>query len=187
MPIQDLLAKIAKGPKASKDLTWDEAKQAMRALIEGEATPAQVGAFLVAMRFKMESVTELAAFTAAARSYVPPSPSHGTWRLSMSRPMPASKTPFTRLLPASIVAVAAGGVVLMHGYDGIPGRPGSAGVLKTLGIPIDLDPKAVSEHVAAKRLRHTWTSRCTILPSTDFWRCGKNSGSGMCSIRSPGC
>ncbi len=44
----------------------------MKALIEGEATPAQVGAFLMAMRFKMESVTELASLTAAARSYVAP-------------------------------------------------------------------------------------------------------------------
>ena len=49
MGMQEFIAKIAKGPKASKDLTWDEAKRAMRALIEGEATAAQAGAFLVAM------------------------------------------------------------------------------------------------------------------------------------------
>ena len=75
MGMQEFIAKIAKGPKASKDLTWDEAKRAMQALIEGDATAAQAGAFLVAMRYKMESVTELAAFTAAARSYVP----HEAW------------------------------------------------------------------------------------------------------------
>ncbi|MEK7272672.1 MAG: hypothetical protein AAB047_02475, partial [Nitrospirota bacterium] len=72
MPIQDFIAKIAKGPKASKDLTWDESKQVMKLLIEGQATQAQIGAFLMAMRFKMESVSELAAFTAAARAYVAP-------------------------------------------------------------------------------------------------------------------
>ena len=43
--MQEFIAKIAKGQKASKDLTWDEAKRAMKALIEGEATSAQVGAF----------------------------------------------------------------------------------------------------------------------------------------------
>ncbi|MBI3357014.1 MAG: anthranilate phosphoribosyltransferase, partial [Nitrospirae bacterium] len=64
MRIQDIIAKIAKGPRASKDLTWDESKQAMKALIEGAATPAQIGAFLIAMRLKSESVAELAAFTA---------------------------------------------------------------------------------------------------------------------------
>ena len=45
--MQDLIAKIGKGAKASKDLTWEEAKQAMRQLIEGQATPVQVGAFLL--------------------------------------------------------------------------------------------------------------------------------------------
>lgn len=150
MPIQDILAKIAKGPKASKDLTWDECKQAMKALIEGEATPAQVGAFLIAMRFKTESVTELAALTAAARQYVLP--------LTVSRrsalvdlPTYAGKQDtFHAIIAASIVAVAAGAAVLMHGYDGIPGRPGSAGVLKALGIPVDTDPKQVSEDVNRK-------------------------------------
>ena len=85
------------GPKASKDLTWEESKQAIKALIEGEATPAQVGAFLMAMRFKMESVTELAAFTAAARQYVPP--------LQVSRELALVDVPSlcrqTRLVPCA--------------------------------------------------------------------------------------
>jgi anthranilate phosphoribosyltransferase len=150
MPFQDLLAKVAKGPKVSKDLTWEESKQAMKALIEGQATPAQVGAFLIAIRFKMESVTELAGFTAAARQYVPPLP--------VSRDLPLVDVPsyagkqetFHALVAASIVAAAAGAVVLMHGYDGIPGRPGSAGALKALGIPIDLEPKAVADELGKK-------------------------------------
>src|SRR6185503_18380320 len=72
MFMQDILAKIGKGPKASKDLTWEESKQTMRALIEGRVTPVQTGAFLLAMRMKLESVSELAGFTAAAREYVAP-------------------------------------------------------------------------------------------------------------------
>ncbi len=150
MPIQDILAKIAKGPKASKDLTWDECKQAMKALIEGEASPVQIGAFLIAMRFKAESVTELAGLTAAARQYVPP--------LAVSRELALVDVPtyagkqdtFHAIIAASIVAVAAGAAVLMHGYDGIPGRPGSAGVLKALGIPVDADPKLVAGEVNRK-------------------------------------
>ena len=147
MPIQDLLAKIAKGPKASKDLTWEECKQAMKALIEGEATPAQVGAFLIAMRFKSESVTELSALTAAARQYVLP--------LTVSRDLTLVDVPtyagkqdtFHAIVAASIVAASAGAAVLMHGYDGIPGRSGSAGVLKALGIPVDAEPKRVTEQL----------------------------------------
>jgi anthranilate phosphoribosyltransferase len=150
MPIQDLLAKIAKGPKASKDLTWDECKQAMKALIEGEATPAQVGAFLIAMRFKMESVTELAALTAAARQYVLPLAVPKELALVDVPSYAGKQDTFHAIVAASIVAASAGAAVLMHGYDGIPGRPGSAGVLKALGIPVDADPAFVAEEVGRK-------------------------------------
>ena len=147
MGMQEFIAKIAKGPKASKDLTWDEAKRAMQALIEGDATAAQAGAFLIAMRFKMESVTELAAFTAAARSYVPPLGIPQEIGVVDLPSYAGKQDTFHALAGAAILAAAAGGAVLMHGYDGIPGRPGNAGVLKALGIPIDLEGKAVANSV----------------------------------------
>jgi anthranilate phosphoribosyltransferase len=150
MPIQDILAKIAKGPKVSKDLTWNECKQAMKALVEGEATPAQVGAFLIALRYKMESVTELAALTAAARQYVPPLAVPKEAALVDVPSYAGKQDTFHALIAASVVAASAGAPVLMHGYDGIPGRPGSAGVLKALGIPIDSSPKVVAEDLQKK-------------------------------------
>ena len=147
MSMQEFFAKIDKSPKASQDLTWEEAKRAMQALVEGQATAAQAGAFLVAMRFKMESVTELASFTAAARSYVAPLAIPKEANV-VDVPSYAGKQDTFHALPAAaILAAAAGGAVLMHGYDGIPGRPGTAAVLKALGIPIDLDGRAVSNMV----------------------------------------
>lgn len=150
MSIQNILAKIAKGPKVSKDLTWEESKHAMKALIEGEATLAQVGAFLIAMRFKMESVTELAAFTAAARQYVAPLLVSQDLALVDVPSYAGKQDTFHAIVAASIVAAASGAAVLMHGYDGVPGRPGSAGVLKALGIPIDSGSKVVAEEVNRK-------------------------------------
>lgn len=150
MPIHELLAKVAKGPKTSKDLTWEECRQVMKALIEGEATPAQVGAFLIAMRFKTESVTELAALTAAARHYVPPLPVSRNLALVDVPTYAGKQDTFHAIVAATIVAVAAGAAVVMHGYDGIPGRPGAAGVLKALGIPVDADSKLVAEEVNRK-------------------------------------
>src|SRR6476620_1475520 len=147
MGMQELIAKIGKGPKASKDLTWDEAKRAMRALIEGEATASQVVAFLVAMRFKMESVTELASFTAAARSYVAPLPIPQDVGVVDLPSYAGKQDTFHALAGAAILAAAAGGTIFMHGYDGIPGRAGNAGVLKALGIPIDLGGKTVANMV----------------------------------------
>lgn len=147
MSMQEFIAKIAKGQKASKDLTWDEAKRAMKALIEGEATPAQVGAFLVAMRIKMESVSELAAFTATARSYVPPVPIPQELGVVDLPSYAGKQDTFHALAGAAIVAASAGASILMHGYDGIPGRSGNAGVLKALGVPIDLEPKVAADVV----------------------------------------
>ena len=150
MPIQDYLAKIAQGPKASKDLTWDESKQVMKLLIEGGTSQAQIGAFLIAMRFKSESVTELAAFTAAARHYVAPLAIPKELALVDVPTYAGKQDTFHALIAASFIAASAGASIVMHGYDGIPARPGAAGVLKALGIPIDLDPKTAADTIATK-------------------------------------
>ena len=142
--MQEFIAKVAKGQRASKDLTWDEAKRAMKSLIEGEATQAQVGAFLVAIRIKMESVTELAGFTAAVRSYIAPLPIPRELGVVDLPSYAGKQDTFHALAGSAVVAAAAGACILMHGYDGIPGRPGNAGVLKALGVPIDLEPKAAA-------------------------------------------
>jgi len=147
MSMQECIAKIGKGPRAAKDLTWDEAKRVMKALIEGEATPVQAGAFLMAMRIKMESVTELASMTATARSYVAPVPIPRELGVVDLPSYAGKQETFHSLAAAAIVASAAGASVLMHGYDGIPGRAGIAGVLKALGLPIDLEPKVAAEEV----------------------------------------
>ncbi|HYM36773.1 MAG TPA: anthranilate phosphoribosyltransferase [Nitrospiraceae bacterium] len=150
MVMQDFIAKIGAGQKASKDLTWEEAKQAMRLLIEGQATPAQVGAFLLAMRFKMESVAELAAFTSAARTYAPPLPVSPGLAL-VDLPVYAGKQDtFHASIGAAIVAAAGGAATLMHGHDIIPNRPGPATVLAKLGIAIELSPKQAAEELATK-------------------------------------
>src|SRR5207244_2132896 len=74
LTMQDIIAKVGKGEKTSKDLTYQEATAALRLLLEKHATPVQVGAFLLAMRIKSESVAELAALASAARGYVEPLP-----------------------------------------------------------------------------------------------------------------
>jgi anthranilate phosphoribosyltransferase len=154
MAMQEFIAKIGKGPKAAKDLTWDEAKQAMRALIEGDATQAQVGAFLLAMRIKMESVTELASFTAAARSYVAPVPVPRDLGVVDVPTYAGKQETFHALAAAAIVAAAAGASILMHGYDGVPGRLGTARILKGLGVPIELEPKRIGDEIAKKGLAY---------------------------------
>jgi anthranilate phosphoribosyltransferase len=142
--MQHLLAKVAKGQKTSKDLTWEEAKQAMRLMIEGAATPAQIGAFLIAMRYKSESVTELAAFTATARQYVPPVPVRPGLGVVDVPVYGGKRETFHAIVPAAVIAASAGAVILMHGVDGPPDRRGVSSVLKPLRIPTDLTAKSVA-------------------------------------------
>src|SRR5713101_7426897 len=152
--MQTLIAKVGKGEKGAKDLTYDEAKEAMRLLLEGVATPAQVGSFLVAMRIKSESVSELAAFTATAREYAPPLPVPPDLGVVDIPTYAGKQDSWHVLLPAAIVAAATGVPVLLHGYDDVPGRLATATVAARLGIPTDLDPKQAAESIIQKGLAY---------------------------------
>ncbi len=131
-----LITKIGKGQRGVKDLSWGEAKQAARDLIEGNATPYQTGAFLMAMRIKLEAVTELASFTAATRSYVAPL---DIGLNVIDVPVYAEKhATYHVCLPAAIVAASAGAAILFHGIDNPTVSSDLPRVLAQLGIPATL-------------------------------------------------
>ena len=134
--MHQLITKIGKGQRGVKDLSWDEAKQAAQDLIEGNATPYQAGAFLMAMRIKLEGVTELAAFTAATRGYVAPI---DIGLNVVDVPVYAEKHNTHHVcLPAAIVAASAGAGILFHGIDNPTVSSDLPRVLAQLGIPAAL-------------------------------------------------
>ena len=136
--MHQLITKIGKGQRGARDLSWDEAKQAARAMIEGDATPHQTGAFLMAMRIKLEGVTELASFTAAARSYVAPITTPAGLNV-VDVPVYAEKHNTHHVcLPAAIVAASAGAAILFHGVDNPTVSSDLPRVLAQLGIPVAL-------------------------------------------------
>ena len=136
--MHQFITKIGKGQRGAKDLSWGEAKQAAQDLIEGNATPYQTGAFLMAMRIKLEGVTELAASTAAARSYVAPLAAPAGLTV-VDVPVYAEKHNTHHVcLPAAIVAAAAGATMLFHGVDNPMVSSDLPRVLKQLGIPVAL-------------------------------------------------
>ncbi len=136
--MHQLITKIGKGQRGVRDLSWDEAKQAARAMIEGTATPQQTGAFLMAMRIKLEGVTELASFTAATRSYVAPITAPAGLNV-VDVPVYAEKHNTHHVcLPAAIVAASAGAAILFHGVDNPAVSSDLPRVLAQLGIPVAL-------------------------------------------------
>ncbi len=133
-----LITKIGKGQRGAKDLSWGEAKQAAQDLIEGNATPYQTGAFLMAMRIKLEGVTELASFTAATRTYVAPLNVPAGLNV-VDVPVYAEKHNTQHAcLPAAIVAASAGATILFHGIDNPTVSSDLPRVLAQLGIPAAL-------------------------------------------------
>ncbi len=152
--MQQFIAKIGKGAKTCKDLTWEEAKQAMACLIEGRATPVQVGGFLIGMRMKGESVAELAAFTATARSYVSPLRVADTAHLVDVACYAGKHDTFSAIAGATLLASAAGATVLVHGWEGIPERPGIWSTFAHLGIAVDHPPAVVEKELAASRFAY---------------------------------
>ena len=150
LTMQDIIAKVGKGEKTSKDLTYQEAAAAMRLLLEKHATPVQVGAFLLAMRIKSESVAELAALASAARGYVEPLPIPSALGVVDIPTYAGKQDAWHALLPAAIIAAAAGAHLLLHGYGGVPGRRSTAGIAAALSIPVDLTPDDAAREVTEK-------------------------------------
>jgi len=69
--VRELLKAIGGGPKTSRALTRDEARTAMGLIADGQCAPEQVGAFLMALRYKGETADELAGFVEALEARMP--------------------------------------------------------------------------------------------------------------------
>jgi anthranilate phosphoribosyltransferase len=130
------LKEIARGPHASRDLSRDQARELFGAIFAGEVADVALGAVLVALRMKGETVDELAGMMDALAAHVLPvrMPSRRAVPLLVPTYNGARKLP--NLLPLLAMQVAREGVpVLLHGAFHDPGRVTTFQVLERLGIP----------------------------------------------------
>jgi anthranilate phosphoribosyltransferase len=136
--IREAIEKVVAG----FDLTRDEAATVMEEIMTGQATPAQFGALMTALRLKGETVQEIAGFASVMRRMAtavsPRRPvvdtcgtggdGHGTFNISTT---------------AAFVAAGAGAIVAKHGNRSMTSKCGSADVLEALGVNISLTPAQV--------------------------------------------
>lgn len=133
-----------------EDLSQEEAHSAMQAIMSGEATPAQIGGYLMALRLKGESPAEITGSVQAMRDVVN--------RVDTPRRTSAIDTcgtggdgadTFNISTTVAFVAAAAGIPVAKHGNRAVSSKSGSADVLMALGVEVKLLPEQVAQCIDA--------------------------------------
>ena len=129
---------------AGRSLSMEEAAQAMDEIMSGEATPAQLGSLLTALRLKGETVDELAGMAQVMRDKSLHVHVEGPLVDTSGTGGDASGT-FNISTTAGFVVAGAGVKVAKHGNRAMSGACGSADVLEELGVKIDLGPEGVQQ------------------------------------------
>jgi anthranilate phosphoribosyltransferase len=122
---------------SGKSLTTEEAAEVMKEIMEGEATPAQVGAFVTALRLKGETVEEITGLASTIRAKAIPVKVSGDVVDTAGTGGDGLCT-FNISTAAAFIAAGAGLKVAKHGGRAASSQCGSADVLEALGIRIDL-------------------------------------------------
>jgi anthranilate phosphoribosyltransferase len=158
---------VGRGEKLKRDLTYDEAVEALRLILQRSATDAQIGAFLIAQRVKGEAVEEIRGFTQVVRNeFMRPISPHVENLLDLAVPYDG-KVKTAQLAPAIAILLAETGVpVLLHGDQGVPTKEGigPGQVFAALGIVCDAEPARVARmvegvgvgYLAAKQFAPAW-------------------------------
>lgn len=145
--IQNILMRLAN----RSDLNYEEAERAFQIIMNGGATPGQMGAFLMGLRQKGETVEEITAGASVLRSK----------SATFDAPPDAIDTcgtggdmrhTYNISTAAAIVAAACGVTVVKHGNRSISSASGSSDVLSALGVKIDARPELSARALATCNL-----------------------------------
>ncbi|WP_181707109.1 anthranilate phosphoribosyltransferase [Chthonobacter rhizosphaerae] len=138
-----LIGKVATGAALSRE----EARTAFDVMMSGEATPSQIGGFLMALRVRGETVDEMVGAVEVMRSKMLRVTAPGSAIDIVGTGGDASGS--LNISTASAFVVAGAGVpVAKHGNRALSSRSGAADVLAALGVNIDLGPAAIGRCVA---------------------------------------
>ncbi|CQR74282.1 Anthranilate phosphoribosyltransferase [Sporomusa ovata DSM 2662] len=132
---------------ACQDFSREEAKAAMQVIMSGQASEAQIGAFLTAMRMKGETSLEVAGFAESMRSQALKVECRSNKIIDTCGTGGDRQGTFNISTAAAFVLAGAGLTVAKHGNRGVSSSCGSADVLNALGIKLELPPEGVSEAI----------------------------------------
>lgn len=147
MDFKTILALVADG----KELDRAQAETAFDIIMSGDATPAQIGAFLMSLRMRGETVTEIAAAASVMRAKA----------LKISAPPGAidivgtggDRSGTLNISTGAALTVAGCGVpVAKHGNRALSSKSGAADVLMSLGVNIDADMRLIEKSIAEAKI-----------------------------------
>ena len=141
--IKEAIAKLAD----RSDLSEKETEEVMLEIMEGQATPAQVSAFLMGLRVKGETMEEIAGAVRAMRAKATRIRVGAKGVLDTCGTGGDRSHTFNISTTAAFVAAGAGLTVAKHGNRSVSSKCGSADVLTALGVKIDLPPERVADCV----------------------------------------
>jgi anthranilate phosphoribosyltransferase len=132
-----------------RDLTAAEMRTVMQTIMTGQATPAQIGGFLIGLRMKGETIEEIAAAAGVMRELATHVPVADKTHLvdTCGTGGDVAQT-FNISTTAAIVAAAAGAKVAKHGSRSVSSKSGSADVLEAAGVNLDMSPEQVAQSIA---------------------------------------
>ena len=128
-----------------RDLSRDEMTAVMQLIMTGEATPSQIGGFLVGLRMKGETVDEISAAATVMRKLATKVETQADHLVDTCGTGGDSSGSFNISTASAIVAAAAGAHVAKHGNRSVSSKSGSADVLEAAGVNLDAPPEKVGE------------------------------------------
>jgi anthranilate phosphoribosyltransferase len=141
--IQQALQQVLDG----RDLTRAETREVMGEVMAGEATPAQIAGFLVALRAKGETADEIAGCAEAMRTHVLAVRPRRDDLVDTAGTGGDGAQTINISTAAALVAAAAGAAVAKHGNRAVSSACGSADVLEALGFSLEQEPERIAQSI----------------------------------------
>ncbi len=131
-----------------RDLSREDMREVMQAIMTGETTPAQIGGFLIGLRMKGETIDEITAAAEVMRALASKVTVSAPHLVDTCGTGGDARNTFNVSTASAFVAAAAGAQVAKHGNRSVSSKSGSADLLEAAGANLELDSQRVAQCIA---------------------------------------